>query len=114
MGQATSRDGGSQAEGGEDEGEGHEWTQFYWVLTSFPFEKNREMREEVGGWGEKQQRRREGMPYPPYGLWEEPLYAAAVATNHKAPIQAVQAEWEGLSLPLSDLIGQRPQPWPHP
>lgn len=54
------------------------------------------------------------MPYPPYGLWEEPLYAAAVATNHKAPIQAVQAEGEGLSLPFSDLIGQRPQPWPHP
>lgn len=45
MGQAASRDGGSQAEGGEDEGEGHEWTQFHWVLTSFPLEKNREMRE---------------------------------------------------------------------
>lgn len=59
MGQAASRDGGSQAEGGEDEGKGHEWTQFDWVLTSFPFEKNREMREE-GGMGEKQQRGREG------------------------------------------------------
>lgn len=114
MGQAASRRRES-GEGGEDEGEGHEWTQFHWALTSFPFEKKREMREEVGRWGGgEQQRRREGMPYPPYGLWEESLYAAAVATNHKAPIQAVQAEWEGLSLPFSDLIGQWPQPWPHP
>lgn len=80
----------------------------------FSFRKEQRDEGGGGGMGEKQQRRREGVPYPPYGLWEEPLYAAAVASNHKAPIQAVQAKWEGLSRPLSDLIGQRPRPWPHP
>lgn len=58
--------------------------------------------------------RGEVAPYPPQGLWEEPLYAAAVATNHKAPVQAVQAEGEGLRLPLSNLIGQWPGARPHP